>query len=454
MVHQARTHLKRLKKHRDVINNHEVNVEHVQGAEDLIDYIILCVPGVCGEAILSPLMDLNRCNLSRLPPCKQQSEVVSAYDWAGHDKRDLLMRFRRRSALTCCSAALTYLLVKPKPVSVGASLFLPRCCLALFLLLHPGSVMLGNDGAAEVALGGIRLKQERRVAMVKERLYISKKKVRVEYEFRNESQETVTTEIAFPIPEYHLDLGYGWSPFEDFKVWVDGKPLPHRTEARAFLKGREITAELEAMKLDVASFARFEEPKDSRLPFRSQIRSLSPNQKQRLVSLGAISAEDEVEALWSVKKTYHWTQTFPGQGVVKIVHEYTPVYGYSASLTLPTLKAPTKDWHNETADPACPDNAFIQAFNRAVAANHKRYPTGTYANQESLPAAWVRYILTTANTWKTPITDFELVVDRDPGELLTFCWDGPVEKTGANTFRARKTDFVPSKELTVYFLQP
>ncbi|WP_306599789.1 DUF4424 family protein [Geothrix sp. 21YS21S-2] len=326
--------------------------------------------------------------------------------------------------------------------------------LALCLpFLVPGA-LLGNDGAAEVAQGGIRLKQERRVAMVKERLFISKKKVRVEYEFRNESPEAVTTEIAFPIPEYHLDLGYGWAPFDDFKVWVDDKPLSHKVEARAYVNGREITPELESMKLDVATFAGFEEPKDARLPFRSQIRECSRSQKQRLIALGAINAEDDVEAQWSVRKTYHWTQTFPAQGVMKIAHEYTPVCGGSAALSLPTLQAPIKGWHNENADPACPDGGFIQSFKRAVAANHKQHPDGLYANQESLSAEWVRYILTTANTWKTPILDFELTVERNPGELITFCWDGPVEKTGANTFRARKTDFTPTKELTVYFLQP
>ena len=78
--------------------------------------------------------------------------------------------------------------------------------LALCLQVALPGPLLANDGAAEVALGGIRLKQERRVAMVKERLFISKKKVRVEYEFRNESSEDVTTDIAFPIPDFRCDL--------------------------------------------------------------------------------------------------------------------------------------------------------------------------------------------------------------------------------------------------------
>jgi hypothetical protein len=63
----------------------------------------------------------------------------------------------------------------------------------------------------------------------------------------------------------------------------------------------------------------------------------------------------------------------------------------------------------------------------------------------------VSYILTTANTWKTPIGEFELVVERPEGHAVSFCWDGKVEKVGPTTFSARATDFVPSRELSVYF---
>jgi len=78
----------------------------------------------------------------------------------------------------------------------------------------------------------------------------------------------------------------------------------------------------------------------------------------------------------------------------------------------------------------------------------------------------VKYILTTANTWKGPIHDFELVVEKPAPEKpvsgqpangrggdysVSFCWDGPVEHPDQTHFIAHKTDFVPSRELTVYF---
>jgi hypothetical protein len=68
-------------------------------------------------------------------------------------------------------------------------------------------------------------------------------------------------------------------------------------------------------------------------------------------------------------------------------------------------------------------------------------------------AHWVGYILTTANTWKTPIADFELDVDFPEGEFVSLCWDGPVERVGTTRFRAARKGFVPGKDLTVYFLE-
>jgi hypothetical protein len=69
---------------------------------------------------------------------------------------------------------------------------------------------------------------------------------------------------------------------------------------------------------------------------------------------------------------------------------------------------------------------------------------------------YVNYILTSANTWKTPIKDFELVVDTtNPGSndpvRTAFCWDGPIENDDAHRIYAKATNFVPKRELVVYF---
>jgi len=69
--------------------------------------------------------------------------------------------------------------------------------------------------------------------------------------------------------------------------------------------------------------------------------------------------------------------------------------------------------------------------------------------------------LTTANTWKTPIEDFTLIVERphwknnrgepDLADYVSFCWDGPITKIDADHFSAHTVNLVPAKELRVGF---
>ena len=64
----------------------------------------------------------------------------------------------------------------------------------------------------------------------------------------------------------------------------------------------------------------------------------------------------------------------------------------------------------------------------------------------------VDFILTTANTWKRPIEDFTLIVERtDPKDTVSFCWDGPIKKLDANHFQAHATNLIPTKELHIGF---
>ena len=68
-------------------------------------------------------------------------------------------------------------------------------------------------------------------------------------------------------------------------------------------------------------------------------------------------------------------------------------------------------------------------------------PNDNGFSDRGIPTVWVDYILTTANTWKTPIKDFELVVERPKPErheqyYVSFCWDGKVKKRGPDTFVA------------------
>ncbi|WP_243374127.1 DUF4424 family protein [Geotalea sp. SG265] len=300
-----------------------------------------------------------------------------------------------------------------------------------------------NDSAVEVSVGGLKLRKEHSVLMETERLFISKELVRVEYEFRNTSKIPVSSEVAFPLPAilYENPDYQGGRYFDDFKAWSDGKAIKLEKEVKAFVKKRDVTAELRKAGISIGEFGYFAPGGDN------EITKLNPAVKKKLVSIGALKAPGNKDRdldywpEWEIRITYHWRQEFPPGAVVHIRHEYPPVPGYRP-VQVPKLK-------REFKDTCLNDSAFKEAKNRISKKMQKEPGINNY-----FTASWVSYILTTANTWQTPIKDFEMSVKGEKDDLVSFCWDGVIEKTGEAEYRIRRTDFVPKKDLKVYFLNP
>jgi hypothetical protein len=294
-----------------------------------------------------------------------------------------------------------------------------------------------NDGVGQFGEGGIvLLGKDPRVVMATERLTVSLRQIRVEYTFVNESPEDVVAEVAFPIPPFDIDTATRWSDSkpegETFDVGfvgtADGQPIRVARQVRALVGDRDVTDLLQGMGLDWERFAHH----DNHDGDDDQVRRLAPAAREKLRLAGAVEARGEYGALprWKVAITYHWTQRFPAGKPVRVTHSYAPITGNSN--TVGALDAFAKEFPS-----ACLDTATTARLRR-VGANR----------------GWeaVDYILTTANTWKTPIREFELVVERDPNQVVTFCWDGKVEREGRTRLVARKKRFVPERELTVYFI--
>jgi hypothetical protein len=318
-----------------------------------------------------------------------------------------------------------------------------HACLAATLMLVSGTLALGNDGAASSGAGGIQLRREANISMEKERLTISESKVAVEYEFLNDTDKDITTEVAFPIPPYDnkADNPGGIPSFNDFHLWVDGKELKYNIDVRAKLNGKDYTDLLKTLGVDIASF-----DGDYNLmgdPPKGAITKLPKKQVQELSSLGLVDSANGTP-LWEVVKTYYWTQTFPAHKVLHVRHEYTPMFGYELinSEDLASNKPHPNDPQGEV-EHVCVD----PSLQKGVA-------------DRGMEMAWVDYILTTANTWKTPIKDFTLVIDRTRSshvsgvgtQYVSLCWDGPINKPDADHLVAHKTNFIPQKELTIAFI--
>jgi hypothetical protein len=329
-----------------------------------------------------------------------------------------------------------------------------------------------DDSAASIAAGGLVARRETRIVMAKEVLQISPSKIVVDYDFRNDTNEAVSTEVAFPVPPYT----YGpESPditaasFSDFQLLVGGKTVAYQTEAKATLNGKDVTAILTADKIDIASFGHLRQPDPASGQMQTpDVSRLPQAEQQRLVKLGLFDAEDGW-GLWTVHLQYHWTQFFPAHSTVHIQHQYTPVDGgelmpidtlkYVSEHKQPTGDADTVNY--ELADvqrlqSLCPDPSFLSGLIGQMVASQP--DSGALAQPH-----WVDFILTSANTWKQPIEDFTLIVERGKPELekdqnvVSFCTpqNAPVKKLDANTFQVHLTNFVPKDELRIgYFDVP
>jgi hypothetical protein len=313
---------------------------------------------------------------------------------------------------------------------------LTACCLCLlFASVFSLSVAYANDSAAAVAAGGILLARQENISMEKEVLVIRKDKVTVDYEFKNLSDKDITTEVAFPIPEFDvLSTIRGIPAFYDFKVFINEKPIPYETEIKALVEGKDVTSILHENGIQPETFGGFKADETNE---RSSyiVNQLSEEKIEQLITFGVFKNSVEHWPEWTVAIKYHWKQTFPAHQVVSIRHEYKPVAGGSA------------DPHNSIEQVAdCLDKVTVSVLEKSG------YGCG-----------WIKYILTTANTWKTPIGDFILKIepqkDKNSGKAtdMKLCWDGPdLSNDKGGDINIHLKNYVPKKELTVlfYYLDP
>jgi len=306
--------------------------------------------------------------------------------------------------------------------------------------------LYADDGAASIAAGGlVVMGRETRIVMAKEVLQISARKVIVDYDFRNDSDEDITTEVAFPIPPYEPgseDITPSEQGFDDFRLWVDSEPTHYQIEARAFLKGKEFTQLLKSMHVDIASFGHADSTN-----IDPDIMKLTDSQREQLKKTGLINYAYGGPN-WQVRKKYYWKQTFPAHKSVHIKHIYSPRVGSFNSIKY-GLGPGVEEYYDKTLNGFCIDERLHTTLQKIVNSKDK-----------DAPFFYVDFILTTANTWKTPIEDFTLIVERphlkDPNHpsfasYVSFCWDGPIEKTDPDHFLAHAINFVPKKELSIGF---
>ena len=74
------------------------------------------------------------------------------------------------------------------------------------------------------------------------------------------------------------------------------------------------------------------------------------------------------------------------------------------------------------------------------------------AQSEHAPFSALSYMLTTGANWAKPIQNFKLTLEREPNELVSFCWNGNVKKISATQFQMVEKNFVPKQDFDVIFV--
>jgi hypothetical protein len=276
----------------------------------------------------------------------------------------------------------------------------------LVLLISPSG--WSNDGAAGFdSVGLILFKKSVSIAMISEELNIGSK-IRIHYTFKNTSATDVTETVAFPIPELCKEESGG-------------------------------SLSDSGLDFDV----------NSRNPMNLKV---SVDQKDQSV---------EIEKTWKkgshgtncLHFTYYWRQTFPSAKVVDVVQSYEPRNWADASGRFQQewnqflAKTPVKDAgmtreFKDTRERYCMDTDLDQ-----------QYQIATHLADEPLVfVEGLKYILTTANTWSGPISDFSIKIEPENARWVSTCWKG-LKGQHTKTLSWKTKNFTPTQEIELLFVR-
>ncbi len=306
-----------------------------------------------------------------------------------------------------------------------------------------------NDSMAEVAIGGLVLKDSDQIAIDKEALYLSANEVRVDYLFTNTSSEDIETTMVFPLPDQQFDdlneFIYKFHEELDFRTTVDGEPAAYDVKIQAIINGEDMTAELAALGLDPFS------PSNSD-GFGAALRALAPDQLEHAIRRGIIKRDSTSYAStvylprWKIRTTVTRTQLFPAGRTIAVSHRYKPVRdgAFGGWLNAEFRNSELGEQH---ARDYCIGDGWFAAFDKALA---KR---ATAADAAPYGERWLTYVFSADTSWKRPVKDFQLVVDKGkPENMVSFCAEG-VEKIGPTQFEVRKSDFEPENDVKVTIVE-
>lgn len=326
-----------------------------------------------------------------------------------------------------------------------------------------GGMLQANDSWGGLSTAGLFFARTDAVAMEKEELRIAPDRIDVAYVFRNITGSAATGEVIFPLPPIDVADPYH-SPFVlpdtvdmtnpiGFQARINEVDIPVSLDLRALfllhdlrdreaeanpqyeMKGEDVTDLLKShgipLSLDV-------------LAIEAALRALPAEVQQQFIARDLASWENEGESVygnWSLVLRYHWTQTFPPGEALRVSHSYRNI---SPGGTFMWEHAQRHEYHQDMIRQYCIDDATSRAMDRLTKSAEQTDSLSTYQG--------VSYILRTANNWAGSIRDFKLTIDKGrESSVVSLCAEG-VKKVGPTTFEITRSDFVPDRDLEIFFM--
>jgi len=305
-----------------------------------------------------------------------------------------------------------------------------------------------NDSAAELSIGGLTFKKNNSVSIESEELKITLETVTVRYQFLNQSPNSVTLTVAFPLPDIDLSDGANYAipqadsvNFVKFETKVDGKPIDFTIHQRAMLGDKDVTAQLKDLGIPPL-------PLDS-LP--ALIKPLPDATRKQMLDQGLLvqaGSNDRGQPLydagWRVSTSAVREQTFPPNRVVLVEHRYRTSLGISFdSIMRKAMRQKTglaKETQRYRRD-YCISDGFLADLDKIAG--------DTQNNTSKIEERRISYVLKTGANWATPIKQFRLLVDTGrAGRLASFCAPN-IAKRSPTEYEARAENFTPTSDLKI-----
>jgi len=305
-----------------------------------------------------------------------------------------------------------------------------------------------NDSAAELSIGGLTFKKNNSVSIESEELKITLETVTVRYQFLNQSPNSVTLTVAFPLPDIDLSDGASYAipqadsvNFVKFETKVDGKPIDFTIHQRAMLGDKDVTAQLKDLGIPPL-------PLDS-LP--ALIKPLPDATRKQMLDQGLLvqaGSNDRGQPLydagWRVSTSAVREQTFPPNRVVLVEHRYRTSLGISFdSIMRKAMRQKTglaKETQRYRRD-YCISDGFLADLDKIAG--------DTQNNTSKIEECRISYVLKTGANWATPIKQFRLLVDTGrAGRLASFCAPN-IAKRSPTEYEARAENFTPTSDLKI-----